>query len=143
MSHQDKGHFAAKHENKSIEPTVSADIQKSGKDNCLTCAAAHLIAKRLSLSPTQVGVQTDLLEYRITDCQMGLFGFLDKKKRIDPNINIPGDLEKELDKKNEDGRISCLECWNIAKQMKVKKLDIGSACEKKKIRIKPCQLGAF
>ncbi len=143
MGHQDKGHFAAKHENEQIELMVSERIKKSGNDNCLTCAAAHRIAKQLNLPPTQIGVQTDLLEYRIIDCQMGLFGYPDKKKRIDPDIDIPDDLDKALDNKNEAGRISCLECWNIANNMKIKKLDIGSACEKKEIKIKPCQLGAF
>ncbi len=143
MGHQDKGHFKAKHENKRIEPTVAKSIEKLGIDNCLTCASAHRIAKQQNLTPTQIGVQTDLLEYRITECQMGLFGYPDKKKRIDPNINIPGNLDNAIDDKNKNGRISCLECWNIANNMKVKKLDIGSACEKKEIRIKPCQLGAF
>ncbi len=143
MGHQDKGHYAAKHENRQTNPMVEKNIQKLGKNNCLTCAAAHRIARDLKLSPLEIGVQTDLLEYSIVECQMGLFGYPDKKKKMDPNIDIPVNLEKELNTRNEDGRISCLECWNIAKQMKIKKLDIASACEKKEIRIKPCQLGAF
>ena len=32
---------------------------------------------------------------------------------------------------------------DAAKKLKIKRLDMGSACEKKNIKIKPCQLGAF
>jgi hypothetical protein len=53
------------------------------------------------------------------------------------------DLNEQLDITSIDGRISCLECWTIAKKLKIKRLDMGSACEKKNIKIKPCQLGAF
>ncbi|NOX34719.1 MAG: hypothetical protein GXP56_13475, partial [Deltaproteobacteria bacterium] len=93
--------------------------------------------------PLEIGVQADLIEYRIAECQLGLFGYNDGQKIIDPGIEISPELSLELDKENQDGRISCLKCWEIAKKLKIKRLDLGSACEKKNIRIKPCQLGAF
>ncbi len=143
MAHEDKGHYAAKHKGRQINETIAAKIRAFSKDNCIKCARAHKAGKELNISPSEIGVQTDLLEYRIADCQLGLFGYSDGQKRIDPDIEITPDLNEYLDKANKDGRISCLECWNIAKKLKIKKLDLGSACEQKDIRIKPCQLGAF
>jgi len=143
MAHEDKGHYAAKHKGRKINETIAAKIRALSEDNCIKCAMAHRAGKELNISPSEIGVQTDLLEYRIADCQLGFFGYSDGQKRIDPDIEIRPDLNEHLDKANKDGRISCLECWDIAKKLKVKKLDVGSACEKKDIRIKPCQLGAF
>ncbi|MBU8910373.1 MAG: hypothetical protein KOO65_03805 [Desulfobacterales bacterium] len=143
MGHQDKGHFAAKHKDKKINEIIAEKIRTVSDDNCISCASAHRAGKALNISPSEIGVQTDLLEFRLAECQLGLFGYSDGKKRIDPNIEITPDLNEQLDEIDKDGRISCLECWNIAKNLKIKRLDIGSACEKKNIRIKPCQLGAF
>jgi len=107
------------------------------------CALAHKAGKDLNISPREIGVQTDLLEYQISGCQLGLFGYSDGEKRFDPGIDITPELNEQLENVNKDGRISCLKCWDIAKKLKIKRLDVGSACEKKNIRIKPCQLGAF
>jgi len=143
MTHEDRGHYAKKHQDRKIDEKITSLIKSLSKDNNLSCVAAHKAAEELKVSPAEIGVQTDLLEFRITHCQLGLFGYQPETKRIDPTINIPGDMEKEIDKANEEGRIDCIGCWNIAKALNAKKLDIASACEKKEIRIKPCQLGAF
>ena len=145
MGHEDKGHYAAKHKDKPINETIAKKIRSLAKDDCLTCASAHQAGKSLNVSPSEIGIQTDLLEYRIEACQLGLFGYNDGDggKKIDPDIKITPQLSEQLDMANNDGRISCLDCWDIAKNLNVKRLDIGSACEKKNIRIKPCQLGAF
>lgn len=143
MAHQDKGHYAAKHKGRQIDESIAKRIGDLSEGNCITCALAHKVAKELNLSPSQIGVQTDLLEYRIAECQLGLFGYKGGQKRIDPTIQIPPELDTLLNSQCTDGRISCLECWDIANRLKIKRLDMGSACEKKNIRIKPCQLGAF
>ena len=143
MAHQDKGHYADKHQGKSIDPAISKRINSLADDGNLTCSAAHKIAKEVGISALEIGVQTDLMEFRISQCQLGLFGYFPEKKRINPDIEISKDLMAALDKANRDGKISCSKCWEISKALKIKKLDLGSACEKKGIRIKPCQLGAF
>jgi len=143
MGHQDKGHYSAKHHNVKIDNTIAEKIQGMVIDNCLTCASAHKVGKILALSPSEIGVQTDLLEYRISECQLGLFGYSDGKKRIDPDVKITPYLNTELDTRQKNNIISCIDCWTIAKDLKINRLSVGSACEKKKIRIKPCQLGAF
>ena len=143
MTHEDKGHYANKHQGKNIDETISKRIESLADNGSVSCAAAHRIAKDLGISPSDIGVQIDLMEYRISKCQMGLFGYSPEKKRIDPEIEISKNLQGQLDKENTQEPISCSKCWEIAGRLKIKKLDIGSACEKKDIRIKPCQLGAF
>ena len=142
MAHPDKEYFAAKHDNRQIDDTIAEKIRSLAQDHHLDCASAHKLAKTLNTSPSEIGVQIDLLEYKITACQLGLFGY-SGGKGFDTGIDIPPELNDRLDKANENKRLSCLECWTIAKELKLKRLDVGSACEKKGIRIKPCQLGAF
>jgi hypothetical protein len=143
MTHSDKGHYANKHQGQKIDEKITSFIKSKAKDNEITCIAAHKAAEKLGVSPGEIGIQTDLLEFRITMCQIGLFGYKGGEKQIDPDFDIPSDMEAALDKANDDGRLSCFDCWNIAKNLKAKKIDVASACEKKEIRVKPCQLGAF
>ncbi len=143
MGHQDKGHFAAKHQGKKIDQAIANKIKSLSQDSCLSCISAHQISKSMNSEPSEIGIQIDLLEYRIMECQLGLFGYDDGKKRFDPNIQISSDLNSHLDMISDNGRISCIQCWETASKFKMKRNDIGSACEKKNFRIKPCQLGAF
>ena len=107
MAHKDKGHYANKHQGKSIDETISKRIDSLADNGNVSCAAAHRIAKDLEISPPDIGVQIDLMEYRISKCQLGLFGYSPEKKRIDPEIEISKDLQGQLDKANTQEPISC------------------------------------
>ncbi len=143
MTHSDKGHYANKHKGVEIDEAAAALLKSIAENNNLSCASAHKAAKQLGITPQEAGVQADLLEYRITLCQLGLFGYRSGEKLFDPEIDIPHDMDKAIESIKDDGRVSCLECWDIARKLKSKKIDVSSACEKKGLRIKPCQLGAF
>ncbi len=143
MTHEDRGHYAKKHQGKAIDENISKKILSLAENKNLTCAAAHRIAKDLDIPPGDIGIQTDLMEFRITKCQLGLFGYFPEPKKINPDIEISEDLTAALAKTINDNRISCRQCWEIAHSLKIKKVDLGSACEKKDIKIKFCQLGAF
>ncbi|OGR27680.1 MAG: hypothetical protein A2277_06590 [Desulfobacterales bacterium RIFOXYA12_FULL_46_15] len=143
MGHQDKGHFAAKHKAHRINEVVADKIKAIADNESITCSSAHQISKAVSLSPAEIGIQIDLLEFRITECQLGLFGYCNGGKKINPEIKITPDLGDRLEKSAVDGRLSCLSCWDIATDLKMKRIDMGSSCEKMNIRIKPCQLGSF
>ncbi len=143
MAHQDKGHYADKHPGKSIDEPISKKINSLADNGSLTCAAAHRIAKDLDILPSDIGVQIDLMEYRISQCQLGLFGYSPEKKKIDPEIEVSQTLKDALETASIERRISCSQCWEIGDTLKIKRLDMGSACEKMGTRIKPCQLGAF
>ncbi|MFH1320139.1 MAG: hypothetical protein ABII90_05725 [Bacteroidota bacterium] len=45
----------------------------------------------------------------------------------------------------KEGRlyIKCIDALKIAEQFKVKPIEVGIICNKKKIKIKNCQLGCF
>lgn len=143
MGHQDKGHFAAKHKEHRINEVVAEKIKAMANNEGITCSSAHQISKVLSLPPAEIGIQIDLLEFRITECQLGLFGYGNGGKKINPEITISPALGDRLEKAAVDGRLSCLSCWDIASDLKMKRIDMGSSCEKVNIRIKPCQLGSF
>ncbi len=143
MTHEDRGHYAGKHKEAVIDETLRPLIMDAANDGKITCSSLHRIARAQNIPPGQVGIQADLLELRLIECQLGLFGHGSKGKLLDPEIKIPPELEARLDEAVEDGRVSCLSCWEIARELKMKRLDVANACEKKEYRIKPCQLGAF
>lgn len=143
MGHQDKGHYAKKHPDAEPNPVLSFLIQKAGKDGIITCADAHRIVKSTQCRPEEVGVQADLLELRLSQCQLGLFGCSSGKKDFNPDAQITPAIRDAILEKQSDGRIDCKTCWEIAKANKISKIDMGTFCEQLEIRIKPCQLGAF
>lgn len=143
MTHADKNHYAAKHPGAVIDEKTASLIREKSQDSNVTCAAAHKAAEELNVSPETIGVQADLMEFRIAMCQMGLFGYTGGSKQMDPEFDIPAAMEKAIQEADDDGRISCRTCWQMAEQLNAKRMDIASACEKMGIRIKPCQLGAF
>ncbi|MEH0022239.1 MAG: hypothetical protein V6Z89_21475 [Desulfobacter sp.] len=143
MGHQDKGHYAKKHPGQTPDPGCQETLQAAAKQGILTCADAHRAAKTLGGAPGQIGIQADLLELRISQCQLGLFGYSPGKKNLDPDVRVSPELGEAILAAQQDGRISCKVCWEMAKTHNISRLDMGAACEKKEIRIKPCQLGAF
>jgi len=143
MGHQDRGHYAKKHQNYSQNPKITDKIIASAREGMIDCPSAHRIAKVLGLPPSEIGVQADLLELRIARCQMGLFGYGPGKKNFNLDVKISDALKNDILNSQKEGRISCHRSWDIARTHKISRIDMGSACEKLEIRIKPCQLGAF
>ena len=143
MTHEDAGHYAKKHQDVEIDKDIEEKLKKNSEKGNISCPIVHSIANKLSTTPDTIGIQADLLEMRILHCQIGLFGWEPLGKLIDKSIDISEALEQELEKTIVDNRITCLGCWDIAKKLKIKKLDVASACEKKGFKIKKCQIGAF
>ncbi len=143
MGHQDRGHYAKKHQDRSQNPDIAAKIQASAKEGMIDCTSVHRIAKTIGCPPAEVGVQADLMELRIARCQIGLFGYGQGKKNLNPDVEISEALKTEILNSREQGPIPCRRCWDIALAHKISRIDMGSACEKLEIKIKPCQIGAF
>lgn len=144
MTHEDEGHYAKKH---SLDRKVKLEIENALKrqvsDGKISCAAAHKIAGDLKETPAEVGFTMDILELRIEKCQMGLFGYTPEKKIVKPVESVPRALENAILEQVEDGRLSCKAAWDLAEKLSIKKMGVASACETLKIKIAPCQLGAF
>jgi len=144
MTHEDAGHYAAKHP-QGTEPdtAVAAEIEKKVKNGTLSCAAAHAIAEKMKLVPAEVGRSMDLMEVRLMKCQLGLFGYTPDKSIVTPAESVSADLETAINSATVDGRLPCRKAWQLAADRGIKRMDLSAACETLGIKVKPCQLGAF
>mgnify|MGYP001819900131 CR=1 FL=1 len=142
---QEKGKkFAEKHEsNTQINNEIKDHIISRAKNNELPCAVAHKIAADLNVPPAEIGKTADLLEMMLVKCQLGLFGYTPEKKIVEPESAENPDLASAIQDARVDGNLSCENAWEIARRFDVSKMKVSSVCEQLKIKIKPCQLGAF
>ena len=114
----------------------------------LPCAVAHYIAAGLGVSPRRVGeVASRPGGARITQCQLGLFGYAKKGtpayKIIQPMEALPPALAQAIQTAATDGRIACARLWKIAAQFDLSRREIGNAADALGLKVKPCQLGCF
>ena len=143
MGHLDKGRYSNKHPGAQLNHTLAQPILQASSNGILACASAHRLAKAQNCLPKEIGIQADLLELRIAQCQLGLFGSSQGNKNCPPDAGIMPELKERIFDAQSDGIIDCKTCWQIAKEFKISRINIGSVCERLKIRIKPCQLGVF
>lgn len=143
MTHEDAGHYALKHKNAKLDKTIAAALSNKMIGNSITCAQAHSIASQLKVKPQEVGVAMDLMEIRIQGCQLGLFGKVKSKdsSAIDKEIKLK--LLKEIEAALVSGSLPCASAWKVSKNLGVEKLVLSDLCNKMKIKISACQLGAF
>ena len=116
-------------------------------DSGLPCPVAHFIAAQLDVSPLEVGQTANEMDVRCTMCQLGLFGYAVKGRpayRIrQPDKDVPPELAQAIREVAVDGRVSCIDLWQIAKRFNLSRLEIGNANEGLGLKVKPCQLGFF
>ena len=136
--------YASKHSPSAVLEKPLADaLQEKIKEGRISCAAAHGIAERMERSPAEVGKAIDLMEVRLSRCQLGLFGYTPEKRIVKKADRWETDLESDIRAALKDGRLPCADAWAIADRRQVKRLTIGNVCEALGIKIRPCQLGAF
>lgn len=144
MTHSDAGNYKAKHSSdEKINESVGRAVEKKSIDGMITCADAEIIAGALKVTMRDVGLAVDLMEIRINKCQLGLFGYSPEKMIVRPADSVPDALEKSLREALVSGRLPCESAWNIAVQFGIPRMEVSAACETLKIKVKPCQLGAF
>jgi hypothetical protein len=144
MTHEDRGHYAGKHPpGRSRDQKIVDALTSAVSDNTIPCAAAFRVAAELNESPGEVGFTIDTLEYTITKCQLGLFGYGPEKKKIKPADSVSSALEDAIKKALINDRLPCASAWGIAERLGLGKLSVSSACETLGFKISPCQLGAF
>jgi hypothetical protein len=116
-------------------------------DQGLPCPVAHYIAAQLGVSPLEVGQTADAMGIRCTMCQLGLFGYAVKGRpayRIrQPADHIPHELEQAIRDVVVEGRVACIDLWQIAERFDLSRLEMGNAVEGLDLKVKPCQLGFF
>jgi len=125
------------------DPALTEEINQRLRDGMLPCAVAHDIANDLQIDPLKVGQAADALEISLSKCQLGLFGYKPDKKIVKAETNPPADLLAAIQAATQDGKVPCNVLWEIAAKFDVPRLNVSNVCEGQKIKVKPCQLGAF
>ena len=126
-----------------VDPMLRDALLKRAPGGKLPCAVAFDIGKQLGVSPDAIGLAADLLELRLVKCQLGLFGYHPKKSIVKPAGSVAHELEKAIEASLVNGRLPCRSAWEIAKKFGIHKIKVSAACDAMKIKIRPCQLGAF
>jgi len=144
MTHSDAGRYSAKHEaGVSPDERIAGAVREKAVEGALPCAEAERIGAALGVKLEEVGRTLDLLELRIGRCQLGLFGYGPERKAVQPASSVAKDLEESIRGRLADGRLPCRAAWEIAAELRITRMEVSAACETQKVRIKPCQLGAF
>jgi hypothetical protein len=144
MTHEDKGKYFKKYpEGSKVDDDLRQEIVNQIKKNNITCKKAEEIAGETGYSLEETGRAIDILNINITKCQLGLFGYGETKKIVQPAKEIPPELKESITSALENGNLSCLAAWEIAGKLNTSRMKVASACEALQIKIKPCQLGAF
>lgn len=144
MAHEDAGHYGAKHPGGKIDAAVAEEIRNRTIEGRITCAAAHEIAQKQGCSPKMVGMNIDLLEKRISKCQLGLYGYGVKKgKAVEASSTVAADLEKAIRDAMQGARITCQSAWDVADRFNLSRMAVACACEALEVKVSACQLGAF
>ncbi|MCX5805078.1 MAG: hypothetical protein NT010_03260 [Proteobacteria bacterium] len=143
MTHEDAGHYAGKRAGAELNEMIAARIKEKISEKRISCAEAHKIAGELNMDPAEVGTAIDLLEVRIGGCQLGLFGHGKEKSIPELSDKLNPEIESAVKSSLVNGRLSCFSSWELAKRFGISKRMIAAVCETMKIKISPCQLGAF
>ena len=143
MTHEDAGHYAGKRPDAELNETIAARVKEKMSENRISCAEAHGIAVELNVDPAEVGTTIDLLEVRISGCQLGLFGHGKEKNIPVMSDKLNPEIESAIKSSLVNGQLACSAAWEISKRFGISKPMIGAVCETMKIKISPCQLGAF
>jgi hypothetical protein len=125
------------------DPVLAEALRKSSKDRTVACAVAFEVARDLKVPPREVGKTADLLDIAITKCQLGLFGYGEKKSIVKAENTTNQELIHAIQGALENDRLPCASAWEIADRFKVTKLKVANVAQGLGIKIKRCQLGAF
>lgn len=144
MSHADKGKYFKKHpQDTKIDEDLKKEIIEQVKNNNISCKKAEEIAVDMGFTLEETGKAIDILNIIITKCQLGLFGYGETKKIVQPAKEITPELKENITSALKDGMLSCAVAWEIAEKLNIQRMKVCAACEALQIKVKPCQLGAF
>ena len=144
MTRKTKGHYRTKHPpGTAPNPRLLEEIRIHSLGNSLPCVDAMKIARERSVGPVEVGRTADLIEVRISRCQLGLFGYEPEKRIVKPLPSLTQNLITAIRDRLISGRLPCATAFALAEEFSLSRLTVSSACETLGIKICSCQLGAF
>lgn len=136
--------FSKKHGTDALpDLSIKNEILRRTKDENVPCAVAFEIAEALQVSPKEVGKTADLMNFKLTKCQLGLFGYQPQKKIVKHQGRIDEKLKDAISQSLSLGKLPCKDAWEIASRLNTGKMAVSGTCETMGIKIKDCQLGAF
>jgi len=130
---------------------MSADLEKEIRENLrdgkLPCAVAWRIAERAGVERRVVGEMADRLDIRISHCQLGLFGYGEKRLGEHKIVKEPASLDSALADAiraaARDGKVTCAQLFAIAGRLGRPPMDASAHAEALGVKIAQCQLGCF
>jgi len=125
------------------EERVAAVVRERAREGALRCVEAFGIAAELGVTPLAVGKAADALDVRLTHCQLGLFGYGERKSIVEPAGEVTPGVEWAIREGLILGRLPCAVAWAIAARFGMPKLQVTNAAEGLGFRVGQCQLGAF
>ena len=127
-----------------MKQEIAERIKESLTEGGLPCPSAFKVARRLGVSPQQVGEVANELNVRISLCQLGIFGHGSAKgKSLEPAQEVEEELLARIKGRMVEGGLPCATAWDIASQLTMKRIDVANAAEGLGIPITQCQLGCF
>ena len=126
-----------------MKQEIAAQIKESLTEGRLPCASAFKVARRLEVSPQQVGEVADELNVKISRCQLGLFGYGSEGKPLEPAQEMGEELQARLRERVVEEGLPCATAWDIARELTMKRIGVARAAERLGVRISQCQLGCF
>jgi len=131
-----------------VDEDLAKTIRGRLQGGRLACAGAFQLAEERGIPRLEVGRTVDVLSVHLTHCQLGLFGYPDKKKFWETNAvrdsPTPAGLDEAiLATRDRSNVISCAALMAIAERFGLDKVQAGYAADRLGVRIKHCQLGAF
>ncbi len=130
-----------------VEAALRREILSNLREDKLPCAVAHALAERVGTTPQAVGELADELEIRISRCQLGLFGYGEKRlgqhKIVEPSEVLQPELASALGEAATEGVVTCAQLFEIAERLNVPKMTVSAHAEALGLKITQCQLGCF
>jgi hypothetical protein len=147
MAHEDAGKYTAKHPSgTTLNERIAKAIREKSSGGKLACATGETIAKELNVGIAEVGITADLLEMKIKECQLGLFGWGEKPnhgKDIPAAPALSAEIKSALEQTAVNGMIGCAALWSIADRLGIERKAVSAGCETLGLKVRSCQLGTF
>jgi hypothetical protein len=118
-------------------------VKGSLKEGHLSCPVAWRIAGDAGVSKIAVGEIADRLSIRVTNCQLGCFK-VEKMIYDNPDHkHIDSEIIDVLERLIADDQLTCTKVFELARQYRVKPLDIANEVSARGLKFRECQLGCF
>ncbi len=130
-----------------MDERIHQAILQRLQEGKLPCNRAFAIAQILGVEPLEVGMTANDADIRISNCQLGLFGYgpkaEGKHKIVHAMENLPQRLAARLRAAADGDEITCAAVWRVADGLGFKRLEASSAVEAMGLKVSRCQLGCF